>query len=230
MRLAPAHGEPGVEIFVYGVSRRRLPGAPASRGVEGDRAAAPARSRARRCSPSSRRKRSPPAPSTTTSSRSPTSACCSRTSRPSPTRRRCSRRCERLVPGLRICRGAGGRRAAGRRDPLLSVQRPAGHAARRRDDADRRRPKRARRRRCGAGSSGMSPATARSAGSRSSTSASRWPMAAARPACGCASSPIPATVDPRFLVDDAKLDRIAEVDPPALARADPPSTICSSRR
>ena len=67
---------------------RRLPGAPASRGVEGDRAAAPARSRARRSSPSSRRKRSPPAPSTTTSSRSPTSACCSRTSRPSPTRAR----------------------------------------------------------------------------------------------------------------------------------------------
>ena len=59
-----------------------------------------------------------------------------------------------------------------------------------RDDADR--PRRGARdaRRCGAGSSGMSPATARSAGSRSSTFASRWPMAAARPACGCAWSPI----------------------------------------
>ena len=60
-----------------------------------------------------------------------------------------------------------------------------------------------------AGSSRWSPATARSAGSASSTCASRWPMAAARPACACASSPIPATVDPRFLVDAAKLDRIA---------------------
>ena len=57
-------------------------------------------------SPSSPKKRSRPAPSTTTSSRSPTSACCSRTSRPSPTRRRCSTRCEQLVPGFRICRGA----------------------------------------------------------------------------------------------------------------------------
>ena len=32
----------------------------------------------------------------------------------------------------------------------------------------------------------------------------------------------PATVDPRFLVDEAKLDRIAEVIARALARADPP--------
>ena len=46
MRLAPAHGEPGVELFVYGVVRRRFPGAPASRSVEGDRPAAPARPRA----------------------------------------------------------------------------------------------------------------------------------------------------------------------------------------
>ena len=44
--LAPSHGEPGVEIFVYGVVGRRLPGAPAPRGVEGDRAAPRARSRA----------------------------------------------------------------------------------------------------------------------------------------------------------------------------------------
>ena len=36
-------------------------------------------------------------------------------------------------------------------------------------------------------------------------------MAAARPACGCASRAIPPTVDPRFLVDEAKLDRLAEV-------------------
>ena len=33
----------------------------------------------------------------------------------------------------------------------------------------------------------------------------------------------PATVDPRFLVDDAKLDRLAEVVRHALARADRPS-------
>ena len=67
---------------------RRLSRAPAHRSVEGDRAAPPARSRARHCSSSSRSRRSPPARSTTTSSRSPTSACCSRTSRRSPTRRR----------------------------------------------------------------------------------------------------------------------------------------------
>ena len=40
----------------------------------------------------------------------------------------------------------------------------------------------------------------------------------------------PATVDPRFLVDDAKLDRLADVDRAPLARANPPATSCSSRR
>ena len=34
-------------------------------------------------------------------------------------------------------------------------------------------------------------------------------MAAAPPACGCASSPIPRPSIRRFLVDEAKLDRIA---------------------
>ena len=43
MRLAPAHGEPGVEVFVYGVVGRPLPRPPACRGVEGDRPAPPAR-------------------------------------------------------------------------------------------------------------------------------------------------------------------------------------------
>ena len=46
-----------------------------------------------------------------------------------------------------------------------------------------------RRRRFGAGWSGTSRATARSAGSKSSMSGNRWPMAAARPACACASLP-----------------------------------------
>ena len=38
--------------------------------------------------------------------------------------------CERLRARVRLCRGARRRSAAGRRDPLLSVQRPAGDAAR----------------------------------------------------------------------------------------------------
>ena len=39
----------------------------------------------------------------------------------------------------------------------------------------------------------------------------------------------PATVDPRFLVDEAKLDRIADVVARALARADRITTICRAR-
>ena len=63
-------GRRGVRLWR---DRRRLPRAPASRGVEGDRPAPPARSRADPVRRSSRRRRSPPARSTTTSSRSPTS-------------------------------------------------------------------------------------------------------------------------------------------------------------
>ena len=88
MRLAPAHAERGRRDFRLWRLGRRLPGAPASRSVQG---------RSRDCtgsipsacySPRSRKRRSRPAPSTTTWSRSRTSACCSRTSKPSPTRRR----------------------------------------------------------------------------------------------------------------------------------------------
>ena len=205
-----AHGEPGVEIFVYGVSGGAFP---ARQHVEASKAIArlhrldPERTifaaaigggdRGRRLPQRRRRGRQR-----------------ARAVRARAGLRRqgsAGRRVRAAGARLRICRGGRGGRAAGGRDSILSVQRPAGHSARRRDDADRRRPRRARRRRCGAGSSATSPATARSAGSRWSTCASRWPTAAARPACGCGSSPIPATVDPRFLVDEAKLDRIADV-------------------
>ena len=50
MRLAPAHGEPGVEMFVYGVSGGAFPARQHRRSIEGDRAAAPARSRRGRSS------------------------------------------------------------------------------------------------------------------------------------------------------------------------------------
>ena len=105
-------------------------------------------------------------------------------------KRRADRRLRAAGAGLRICRGAGRRGAAGRCDPLLSVQRPAGDPAGRRDDADR--ADRAPRDAVGLALDRAAPRRQRrrSAGSRSSTSASRWPMAAARPACGCASSPI----------------------------------------
>ena len=74
-------------------------------------------------------RRSPPARSTTTSSRSPTSACCSRTSRRSPTRRPLIADVRAAAcPGSNMSRCRRRRRAAGRRDPILSVQRPAGHA------------------------------------------------------------------------------------------------------
>ena len=65
--------------------------------------------------------------------------------------------------------------------------------------------------RSGGGSSGMSQATDRSGASRSWMSGNPWPMAAGRRACGCAWSPIRRPIDPRFLVDEAKLDRIADV-------------------
>ena len=83
---------------------------------------------------------------------------------------------------------------------------------------------------CGPGSTACSPATARSGGCCRSMSASRWPMAAARPACGCGWWPIPATVDPRFLLDEAKLDADRSGDRRALARDDRSRLILARRR
>jgi hypothetical protein len=162
--------------------------APACRSVQGRRPAPRARSGAVIFAAQSER-RSPPARSTMTSSRSPMARCCSPTNRPSPTRRRWSTGCG-ARPRLRICRGGRCRRAARRRDQILSVQRPAGDHARRRDDPGRadRVPRHA----VGGALDRAAPwpRTARSAGSISSTSASRWPMAAAPPACACASRAI----------------------------------------
>ena len=167
------------------------------------------------------RKRSPRARSTMTSSRSPTGAVLFAHEKAFADKRCAGRPAARaLVPEVRIRRGAGRRGAAGRRDPLLSVQRPAGHAARRRDDPGRadRVPRHA----VGVGLDRAPPRRQRRdpPGRISSMSASRWPMAAARPACGCASSPTRPTVDPRFLVDEAKLDRIARSRRAALAGRD----------
>ena len=119
---------------------------------------------------------------------------------------------------LRAGRGARCRSAAGRRHPQLFVQRPAGDSAGRGDDAGRadRMPRHA----VGRSLDRAAPRLQRRdpAGRISSMSASRWPMAAARPACACASQCDPADVDPRFLVDEAKLDRLAEVIVEAIGR------------
>ena len=223
MRLAAGArraGRRGLRLWRVG---RRLPGAPASSrrrrrspGCTGSIPSGP-------CSPSNRRRRSPPARSTMTSSRSPTSACCSRTSRRSPTS-------DALIARLR----AAGARASNMvevpdaevpladaiRSYLFNAQLVT--PARRRDDPDRPRPRRARRRRSGRWIerhlAGNGPIR------RVEVVDVRQSMAnGGGPAClRLRVVADPATVDPRFLVDEAKLDRIADVIARALARADPP--------
>ena len=87
MRLAPAHGAPGVEVFVYGVAGAPSPRASMSRPRARLRGAMRSTRRAS-CLPNSRSRQSPRAHSTMMSSRSPMARCCSRTNRPSPTRTR----------------------------------------------------------------------------------------------------------------------------------------------
>ena len=96
------HGEPGVEIFVYGVRGGAFP---ARQHLEASQAIARLHGLdpERTCSSSSPRKRSPPAPSTTTWSRSPTSMCCSPTSRRSPTAPLLAE-LRRLLPGVESSR------------------------------------------------------------------------------------------------------------------------------
>ena len=208
MRLAAAHGEPGVEVFVYGVSRGAFP---ARQHIEASKAIARLHrlDPSARSSPSSRSRRLPRVRSTTMSSRWRTSACCSRTNRRSPTRPRWSRALERRA-GLRICRGARRRGAAGGRRALLSVQRAAGHAAWWRADADRADR--------GAGDS-VRVELDRAAHRRQrpdppGRSGRRPPIDGEWRRAGV---PAPArrrgaaSVDPRFMVDDAKLDAIADV-------------------
>ncbi len=86
MRLASVHGAPGLEIFVLR-PQRQAPSPPASTSRPAAWSlAATASTRSGCCSSSKARKRSPRARSTTMSWPWPTSACCSSTSRPSPTR------------------------------------------------------------------------------------------------------------------------------------------------
>ena len=159
------------------------------------------------------RRRSPPAHSTTTSSRSPTSACCSRTSRPSPTSDAADRR---AASGW--CRASKIVEVPDAEVPLADAIRsylfnaqlvtlPDGE-----HDADRARPKARETPSVWAlARAASSPATARSAGS--SVVDVRQSMAnGGGPAClRLRVVADPATVDPRFLVDEAKLDRIADV-------------------
>ena len=93
-------------------SRRPLPRAPAPRSERGGRPRAPARSGADDLRRSNRTRRSRRARSTTTSSRSPTSACCSRTNRRSPTRPRSTPTLARGAARGRDRRGARRARSA----------------------------------------------------------------------------------------------------------------------
>jgi succinylarginine dihydrolase len=86
MRLCAGHGEPGVEVFVYGLRGGAFPVRQhdeASRAVARLHGLDPERT----LFVAQSERRSPPAPSTTTSSPSPTSMSCSPTSRPSRTGR-----------------------------------------------------------------------------------------------------------------------------------------------
>ena len=221
MRLAPGArraGRRGVRLWRV---RRRLPGAPASRGVEGDRAAAPARSRRGRCSPSSPRRRSPPAPSTTTSSRSPTSACCSRTSRRSPTRSRWSRPASGSCPASNMsrCRRREVPLADAIRSYLFNAQLvtlPDGE-----NGADR--ADRSARDAVGLGAGSRRHVAGNGPIRRVEVVDVRQSMAnGGGPAClRLRVVADPATVDPRFLVDEAQARPDRRRDRPALARADP---------
>ncbi len=128
MRLAPAHGEPGVEVFVYGVSGGAFP---ARQHVEASKAIA----RLHRLDPertlfaaavggSDRRRR---VPQRRRRGRQRARAVRARAG----VRRQAGvDRCLRAAgAGVRICRGRRGRRAARRRGQLLFVQCAAGHAA-----------------------------------------------------------------------------------------------------
>ena len=118
--------------------RRPLPRAPASRSVEGDCPAPPARSRARPV----RRSRSEEAIAAgafhndvVAVANGPVlfaheKAFADRDALVDAT-------APRALPDFELCRGRRRRSAAGRRDQILSVQRPAGDPARRRDDAGR---------------------------------------------------------------------------------------------
>ena len=211
MRDRAGHGEPGVEIFVYGVSGG---GFPARQHESRRRRAWPdctASIPSGRCSSSSPRMRSPRARSTTTWSRWPTSASSSAHEKAFADRQRPIEACGNgWVPG-RICRGERRRRADRRCDPVVPVQRAAGDSARRRDGAD------------------PDPTEARETWSAwawidrhlaSNGPIRRVEVVDVRQSMANGGGPAclrlrvvcdPATVDPRFLVDASRLDQIAEV-------------------
>ena len=131
MRLAPGARRAGRRNLRLWRRRRPLPRPPASRGERSGRAPPRARSGAHAVRPAIRAKRSRRAPSTTMSSRSPTSACCSRTNRPSPTRTASTPIFARAMPEVEIVEVPAAEVSLADAIALLSVQRPAGDAARR---------------------------------------------------------------------------------------------------
>ena len=84
MRLAPAYGEPGVEIFVYGVSGGAFTARQSFRSVKGHRPPATASTRRGPCFRRAVGQQSPPARSTTMSVAVANGRCCSRERKHSP--------------------------------------------------------------------------------------------------------------------------------------------------
>ncbi len=135
MRLAPAHGEPGVEIFVYGVSGGAFP---ARQHVEASKAIA----RLHRLDPERTifAEQSEEAIAAGAFHNDVVAVANERVlfaheQAFADKAMRWSPRASGWCPGFEYVEVADGRSAARRRGPLLSVQRPAGHSAGRRDDA-----------------------------------------------------------------------------------------------
>ncbi len=205
MRLAAAHGEPGVELFVYGVTGGAFP---ARQHLEASKAIA----RLHRLDPERTifAEQSEQAIAAGGFHNDVVAVANERVlfahEQAFADKAALLEPLQRLVPGFEYVEVAGGGRAAGRRHPILSVQRAAGHAARWPADVDRARSKRGRHRASGAGSSGILPAT--DPIRRVEVVDVRQSMAnGGGPAClRLRVVADPETVDPRFLVDDDEAD------------------------
>ena len=207
---APAHGAPGVEIFVYGVTRRRLPCPPASRGLARDRPAARARSGRAPCSSEQSEEAIAAGAFHNDVVAVANEHVLFAHEQAFADKRPATPSCERLLPEVEIVEVPAARGQLADAITLLSVQRPAGDAARGRDGADPAR----RGARDAAVWSWLEQHVAGNGPIR------RLEVVDVRQSMANGGGPAclrlrvvadPATVDPRFLVDEAKLDRLSEV-------------------
>ncbi len=190
MRFCEGHGAPGVEVFVYGRPGGQFP---ARQHEQASRAVA----RLHGLDPGGCVfiEQNPAAIEAGAFHndvvRWPTSACCSPMQEAFADQQAAYDAIRAAFPALEVVEVPPAPVSAGRSDPHLSLQRAVADPARRRNGADRARRMPRKRERLGLGPSECWPATDRSGRSFRSMCASRWPMAAAPPACACAWSPIP---------------------------------------